>query len=254
MQRKTSKLFPEIVAALSSPHKLGSMATGKNQTCACRLAEGPFDFVCLTRSPPYTPLTADPLFDRIREAFAPLQGQPALPRREAVVDFCGDLGYESAVRAMAFPSLPAVCAGRGLADTSESSCQGRGRTADLPLFRRIAWSTRVHHSPREQVELHLGPRSIRGRPHVSKAVVSTALAAGVRVFACGGREPRHSYRVGCQNSVTGLDLAFYALRSYSLIRPPRTGRRLIRSRERSATGWSGRGGRSWRPRWGRRPL
>src|SRR5580692_5366629 len=33
----------------------------------------------------------------------------------------------------------------------------------------------------------------------------------------------------------GLDLAFYALRSYSLIRPPRTGRRLIRSRERSAT-------------------
>jgi hypothetical protein len=32
-------------------------------------AEGPFDFVCLTRSPPYTPVTADPLFDRIREAF-----------------------------------------------------------------------------------------------------------------------------------------------------------------------------------------
>ncbi len=58
----------------------------------------------------------------------------------------------------------------------------------------------------------------------------------------------------CQNSAMGLDLAFYALRSYSLIRPPRTGRRLIRCRERSATGWSGRGGRSWRPRWGRRPL
>jgi hypothetical protein len=60
--------------------------------------------------------------------------------------------------------------------------------------------------------------------------------------------------VGCQNSAMGLDLAFYALRSYSLIRPPRTGRRLIRSRERSAAGWSGRGGRSWRLRWGRRPL
>jgi hypothetical protein len=33
------------------------------------LAQGPFDFVCLTRSPPYAPVTADPLFDRIREAF-----------------------------------------------------------------------------------------------------------------------------------------------------------------------------------------
>lgn len=28
--------------------------------------------------------------------------------------------------------------------------------------------------------------------------------------------------VGCQNSAMGLDLAFYALRSYSLTRPPRT--------------------------------
>lgn len=33
------------------------------------LAEGAFDFVCLTRSPPYTPVTADPLFDRIKETF-----------------------------------------------------------------------------------------------------------------------------------------------------------------------------------------
>jgi hypothetical protein len=49
------------------------------------------------------------------------------------------------------------------------------------------------------------------------------------------------YPVGFQNSATGLDLGFYAARSYSLIRPPRTGRRLIRSWERSATGWSGRG-------------
>ena len=60
--------------------------------------------------------------------------------------------------------------------------------------------------------------------------------------------------VGFQNSATGLDLGFYAARSYSLMRPPRTGRRLIRFWERSATGWSGRGGRSWRLRWGRRPL
>ena len=46
--------------------------------------------------------------------------------------------------------------------------------------------------------------------------------------------------MGFQNSATGLDLGFYAARSYSLMRPPRTGRRWIRSWERSATGWSGR--------------
>ena len=35
--------------------------------------------------------------------------------------------------------------------------------------------------------------------------------------------------VGFHNSATGVDLGFYAARSYSLMRPPRTGRRLIRS-------------------------
>jgi hypothetical protein len=60
--------------------------------------------------------------------------------------------------------------------------------------------------------------------------------------------------VGFQNSATGPDMGFYAARSYSLMRPPRTSRHLIRFRETSAMGWSGRGGRSWRPRWGRRPL
>jgi hypothetical protein len=60
--------------------------------------------------------------------------------------------------------------------------------------------------------------------------------------------------VGFQNSATSPELGFYAARSYSLMRPPRTGRRLIRFLERSATGWSGRGCRSWRQRCGRRPL
>ena len=60
--------------------------------------------------------------------------------------------------------------------------------------------------------------------------------------------------VGFKNSATDADLGFYATRSYSLMRPPRTGRRLIRFRVRSAMGWSGRGGWSWRLRWGRRPL
>lgn len=32
-------------------------------------ADGPYDFVCLTRSPPYTPPTADAIFDAIRETF-----------------------------------------------------------------------------------------------------------------------------------------------------------------------------------------
>jgi len=40
---------------------------------------------------------------------------------------------------------------------------------------------------------------------------------------------------GFQNSTTRLDLGFYAARSYSLMRPPRTGRRLSRSLDRSAT-------------------
>ena len=42
--------------------------------------------------------------------------------------------------------------------------------------------------------------------------------------------------VGFRNAATGLDLGFYAARSYSLMRPPRTGLRLIRSWERSARG------------------
>jgi hypothetical protein len=54
--------------------------------------------------------------------------------------------------------------------------------------------------------------------------------------------------VGFQNSAADPELGFYAARSYSLMRPPRTGRRLIRSWERSVTGWSGRGGRSCRLR------
>jgi hypothetical protein len=42
--------------------------------------------------------------------------------------------------------------------------------------------------------------------------------------------------VGFQNSATSPDLGLYAARSYSLMRPPRIGRRLICSLERSASG------------------
>src|SRR5215467_9775958 len=47
--------------------------------------------------------------------------------------------------------------------------------------------------------------------------------------------------VGFLNPATGVELGFHAARSYSLMRPPRTSRRLIRSWGSSAMGWSGRG-------------
>ena len=52
----------------------------------------------------------------------------------------------------------------------------------------------------------------------------------------GRVDPLYPPPVGFQNSATGPDLGFYAARSYSLMRPPRTGRRWIRFWERSATG------------------
>ena len=89
------------------------------------------------------------------------------------------------------------------------------------------------------------------------ASVPTAWRA-LKEAASGGDRPdaRSPPRRACGVSELGhcAGLRFYAARSYSLMRPPRIGRRWIRSQERSATGWSGRGGRSWRLRWGRRPL
>ena len=59
---------------------------------------------------------------------------------------------------------------------------------------------------------------------------------------------RSDQPVGFQNSATGIDLGFYVARSYSLMKPPRTGRRLIRSWERSATGSRAGAGARWTPR------
>jgi hypothetical protein len=56
-------------------------------------------------------------------------------------------------------------------------------------------------------------------------------------------------RVGFQNSVTGLDLGFYAARSYSLMSLPSTVRRLIRLWLEVGDGVVGPG-RARRPRWG----
>ncbi len=71
----------------------------------------------------------------------------------------------------------------------------------------------------------------------------TGKALGNPVLVTGGPSPRRrrpcrpaSWPVGFQNSATGPGLGFYAARSYSLMRPPRTGRRWMRLRYRSATG------------------
>ena len=71
----------------------------------------------------------------------------------------------------------------------------------------------------------------------------------VVAYGVGAEYPVTPMRpVGFRNSATGPDLGFYAARLYSLMRPPRRGWRSIRLRERSATGWLGRGGRRWRLR------
>jgi hypothetical protein len=54
-----------------------------------------------------------------------------------------------------------------------------------------------------------------------------------------GTTPADLHRI--PDATTGLDLGFYPARSYSLMRPPRTARRLIRFRERNPAGF-GRGG------------
>ena len=73
------------------------------------------------------------------------------------------------------------------------------------------------------------------------ATVAHKAATGAQVWV-----RRYSGPVGFQNSASGLELVFYTAGSYSLMRPPRTARRLMRSWAKSATGWSGWGGWSWR--------
>ena len=62
-----------------------------------------------------------------------------------------------------------------------------------------------------------------------------------------GEQAWRASPVGCQNSATGLDLGFYAAPLVLVDEAAEvTGRRWIRRRSRSATGWSGQGERSWR--------
>ena len=65
---------------------------------------------------------------------------------------------------------------------SEVVCgQGRGRTADLPLFRRMSGSTRVHAVRLIRPDNLLGHLGVQDRPHVSTTVVSAALATGLSI-------------------------------------------------------------------------
>ena len=67
---------------------------------------------------------------------------------------------------------------------------------------------------------------IRNGYHQPREVLTSAGA--VEVTAPRVNDKRTD-PVGFQNSASGLDLVFYAARSYSLRRPPRTARRLIGS-------------------------
>src|SRR5271165_2411057 len=79
-------------------------------------------------------------------------------------------------------------------------------------------------------EYHHGTRSTGHRPEQRRR---DALDRTRRLPDTARRDAQ---RAGFQNSATGAELGFYAARSYSLMRPPRTSRRLIRWWERSATG------------------
>jgi hypothetical protein len=78
-----------------------------------------------------------------------------------------------------------------------------------------------------------GPASLSDDPQLSGGGVHGVGGGEVDLNHClqGQQQP-----VGFQNSATGADLRFQAARSYSLISPPRTGRRLIGWRSRR---WAG---------------
>jgi hypothetical protein len=75
---------------------------------------------------------------------------------------------------------------------------------------------------------------------VVRAKAAAAGAGDVRPVVSAA-ETLDAEPAGCQNSAVDVDLVFYATCSYSLMRPPRTGRCLICCWVRSAAGWSGRG-------------
>jgi hypothetical protein len=118
------------------------------------------------------------------------------------------------------------------APAADRRCGGRpgGRNA-----RRGAVAAPLHRVPLENT-MRPGDLRVLGDEAAWVYSLIGPLRTGLRRICCLSTSVTIAQGVGFQNSATGLDLGFYAARSYSLRRPPRTGRRLIRSRERSATG------------------
>jgi hypothetical protein len=112
-------------------------------------------------------------------------------------------------------------------------------------------ATEATYSPGELKRPNVNGRC-RSRPRTrgtsSRARVSD-MGRGMNGRGATGDRP-----VGFQNSAAAADLRFQAAGSYSLITPPRTGRRRILRWTGSGTGDSGRGGRSCSARCGRRVL
>ena len=161
----------------------------------------------------------------VEELVRTRQGEPYLRERQARTELAQDQP-----RAEAAPG---------------SARRPRGKASRAPGRTRRPSRPSRGSGQRASVKIDLAAPQCR----VPQARRRTALMVPNDLGSSRGEEHLEpSWPVGFQNSAMGPDLGFYAARSYSLMRPPRTGRHLIRFRERSATGWSGRGGRSWRLR------
>jgi hypothetical protein len=85
-------------------------------------------------------------------------------------------GYTVTPESVAFALFLRFLQVRGLVDALRSGGQGRGRTADLPLFRRLCRSRPVHYRRSDRADRRVGPVWDPQSTPVATAVVSTALA------------------------------------------------------------------------------
>src|SRR4029079_19546563 len=90
----------------------------------------------------------------------------------------------------------------------------RGRERPSPVALARMWNGCVDHDPTGQI--------------LTAWIAKEELRALCATAAAGGHPGQIRDRVGFQNSAMGSDLRIQAARSYSLISPPSTGRRLIR--------------------------
>ena len=119
--------------------------------------------------------------------------------------------------------------GQGVAEDPEARGGTAARTVISGMMPSEMVGTAIISSSRPSCPAWISAVPNQVRRACSSSTTSNRLP-GAKMTFC------RSMRVGFQNSATGPDLDFYVARSYSLMRPPRTGRRWIRFRERSATG------------------